>query len=274
MVAIPSEFQVNISHKHWACVLDSTLALSQYGLPLLARLGDVVEVWIARELWHILDNTHFYLERPEALLATDEQGSQTDSARTMVQTLLEWERVRLENDPTRQHCYWIGDSPLESFLPEAIEPDIVWQYEAISAALDKRLPDNAPLSSACRDTATLAVCLPTAFVLTYLPSFNSNESSPSICRMLNASGIPCQKVATDDLWQQQESELLRQLLVQTGVSKWVWSGLKLAILQIAAPAACTVNTQRLDQPINYGLNETTESSIDYWREARGFWYPL
>lgn len=36
--ALP-DFSVNISHKRPVCTLDSTLALSIYGFPLLARLG-------------------------------------------------------------------------------------------------------------------------------------------------------------------------------------------------------------------------------------------
>jgi hypothetical protein len=275
MSAALPDFSLNISQKRWACVLDPTLALSVYGLPLLMRLGETMEVWVARELWHILDNTHFYLEQPEMLLAENGQGNQTEKVQAMVQTLLEWERIRLDNDPTRQHCYWIGDSPLESFLPENCEPDIVWHYEALSEALDLRLPDKeSPLSAACRDTATLATCLPTAFVLTHIPSTSAEKSCPTICQVLEAGGIPCRKVTADDPWQKQESDLLRQILIQTGVNKWVWYGLRLAVLHIAAPAACVIDTERLD----YGLNESemlaSESSIDYWHEARGFWYPL
>jgi len=39
-----------------------------------------------------------------------------------------------------------------------------------------------------------------------------------------------------------------------------------------------MDTQRLEKFIDYDLNETevlaSGSSLDYWREARGFWYPL
>jgi hypothetical protein len=281
MSAALPDFQVNISHRRWVCVLDPTLALSVHGLPLLARLGTALDVWIARELWHILDNTHFYLERPEILLAAGGNGSQAERAQAVVQTLLEWERIRLDNDPSRQNCYWIGDSPLESFLPEGTEPDIVWRYEALSAALDQRLPDKgAALPSACRDTAALAVCLPTAFVLTHLSSAGDVESSPAICRVLEKGGILCKEVAADDPWQKQESDLLRQVLVQTGLGKWVWSGLRLAVLQLAAPAAYTVETpdkegrEYMDYDMDVTEPQTSGPVADYWRDARGFWYPL
>lgn len=282
MAAVLPDFQVNISHRRWACVLDPTLALSVHGLPLLTRLGTTLEVWVARELWHILDNTHFYLERPEILLAAGGNGSQAEKAQAVVQTLREWERIRLENDPSRQHCYWIGDGPLESFLPEGIEPDIVWRYEALSAALDRRLPDKgAPLPAACRDTAALAVCLPSAFILTHLPASSAEDApSPAICQVLEGGGIPCREVAAEDPWQKKESDLLRQILVQTGLGKWVWSGLRLAVLHLAAPVACAVDAPGLEdlEYMEYGLNEAETPAagavVDYWREARGFWYPL
>lgn len=280
MTAALPDFSLNISQKRWVCVLDPTLALSVHGLPLLTRLGGALEVWVGRELWHILDNTHFYLERPEILLSDNGCGSQAERTQAVVQTLREWERIRLENDPSRQYCYWIGDSPLESFLPETIGPDIVWQYEALSAALDQRLPDKgAPLPSACRDTATLAVCLPNAFVLTHLPSPNADDSKPAICQVLEGSGIPCRKVDADDPWQKKECDMLQQVLVQSGLGKWVWSGLRLAILHLAAPAACALELPDMELgQDDYGLdgleNPTIWTSIDYWREARGFWYPL
>jgi hypothetical protein len=281
MAAALPDFQVNISHKRWACVLDPTLALSAHGLPLLTRLGAALEVWVARELWHILDNTHFYLERPDVLVTAEGNGNQADKTQAVVQTLREWERIRMENDPSRQHCYWIGDGPLESFLPEGMEPGILWRYEALTAALDRRLPDQgAALPAACRDTAALAVCLPSAFVLTHLPSSVEKPSSPVICQVLETGGIPCQVVAADDPWQQKESDLLRQMLVQTGLGKWVWSGLRLAVLHLAAPAACAVETPGLEELdyMGYGLDDpetpAVGSAVDYWREARGFWYPL
>lgn len=280
MAATSPDLQVHISRKRWTCVLDPTLALSVHGLPLLTRLGSALEVWVARELWHILDNTHFYLERPDVLLMADGRDGRAERAQAMAQVLREWERIRLDNDPSRQHCYWIGDGPLESFLPEGLDPDIVWRYEALSATLDRRLPDmGTPLPSACRDTVALAVCLPAAFVLTHLPSGDGNLG-PAICRVLEDGGIPCREVAADDPWQKKESDLLRQVLVQTGLGKWVWSGLRLAVLHLAAPAVCAVDAPAVDDMdyLGYGLDEEKvpepEPAVDYWREARGFWYPL
>jgi len=275
------ELSVAITQKRWACVLDPTLALSIYGLPLVTRLGRVMEVWVGRELWHILDNTHFYLQRPDTLLSSGSEDAESVAVRSQVviNALREWEHIRLESDPGRQNCYWIGDGPLESFLPEEQEPEIVWRYEAISASLDRRLSDTGTLPSAYRDTASLAVSLPAAFVLTHIPPESGHDAMPGICQTLDGWGISCQTVATDDPWRRKESEILYQTLVQAGLGKWAWSGLRAAVLHLAAPAALTAIGCNGGGP-GYLEGEfahfepAEQEQADYWRDAQGYWYPL
>lgn len=274
------DFSINISHRRLACVLDPMLALSRYGVPLLGRLGAAMDVWVARELWHILDNTHFYLEHPDELLAYEHQADKSDLEQGLIRTLQDWERIRLENDPARQQCFWIGDSPLESFLPDGIEPDVVWRYELLSAALDQRLANQtSPVPAACRDTASMAICLPSALILTYMPP-HSAEERPPICGVFEHAGILCRQIQAEDPWRLKESDLIRQLFVQVGLSKWIWSGLRLAVLHVIAPAACAIEVpsheelefteyagERLDFARPLGAK-------DYWFGSQGFWYPL
>ncbi|MDF5708725.1 MAG: hypothetical protein PUP90_13950 [Nostoc sp. S4] len=49
------------------CIIDPALALSVHGVPLIQQLGEVMELWVVRELWHILDNSNFYLHHPELI---------------------------------------------------------------------------------------------------------------------------------------------------------------------------------------------------------------
>ena len=278
MVAVFPEFSVNISQRRGSCVLDPTLALSMYGLPLVTRLGRLMDVWVGRELWHILDNTNFYVRRPDTLFPGSEDGSSISvRSQLVVHALREWERIRLENDPARQNCYWIGDGPMESFLPEGQDPEIVYRYEAIVASLDRRMSDSSTLPSAYRDTAALAVSLPAAFVLTDIPA--EPGAVPVICQVLEEWGISCRAVAVDDPWRKTESDLLRQTLIQAGLGKWVWSGFSPAVLHLAAPEALTARSSHND---GLGCMESEladfepveEASVDYWRDARGFWYAL
>ncbi len=280
MAAILPEFSVSISQKRWSCVLDPTLALSNFGLPLVMRVGRTIDLWVARELWHILDNTHFYLQEPQRLLQTAVEGEVAVGERpqTIIDALRGWERIRLENDPNRQNCYWIGDGPMESFLPEGQEPDVVWRYEAICADLDRLIPDQGVLASAYRDTVALAVSLPSAFVLTHLPQKSDADDEPDICQVLEQWRIPWQRVPANDAWQKEESDLLRQSLVHAGVGKWVWNGLRLAVLHVTAPAAVTAGSYRAGGlefiEDDFPEFESAERPADYWRDARAFWYPL
>jgi hypothetical protein len=91
MAAMFPDLSVTISQRRWACVLDPTLTLSRFGLLLVKRLGEVMELWVVRELWHVLDNTQYYLQQPASLLA-----DRTPSAKVqeILCALQEWERVR------------------------------------------------------------------------------------------------------------------------------------------------------------------------------------
>ncbi|NEO80765.1 hypothetical protein, partial [Moorena sp. SIO4G3] len=40
-----------LDSKQWICVLDPALALSYYGVHIAQQLGEIMELWIARELW-------------------------------------------------------------------------------------------------------------------------------------------------------------------------------------------------------------------------------
>jgi hypothetical protein len=53
MSLIFPDLTVTLQQRRWACVLDPALILSPYG-PELRRLGEVVELWVGRELWHML----------------------------------------------------------------------------------------------------------------------------------------------------------------------------------------------------------------------------
>ncbi len=59
MAAVFPDLSLTVSQRRWACVLDPTLALSRFGLLLVKRLGEVMELWVVRELWHVLDNTQY-----------------------------------------------------------------------------------------------------------------------------------------------------------------------------------------------------------------------
>ena len=93
-----SDLTVTLQQRRLACVLDPALVLSPYGLAV-SRLCEVVDVWMVRELWHILDNTHFFMQRPALLVEAAARTPDTEAAsQEALQALLAWEQWRLEND--------------------------------------------------------------------------------------------------------------------------------------------------------------------------------
>jgi hypothetical protein len=44
MAAVFPDLSLTVSQKRWACVLDPTLTLSRFGLLLVKRLGEVMEL--------------------------------------------------------------------------------------------------------------------------------------------------------------------------------------------------------------------------------------
>src|SRR5690348_2528734 len=120
MDMLNSDLRVQVNARRWSCVLDPALALSRYGVPLACGLGRVMEVWMVPEFWHILDNTFFYLNRPELLLASTDArpGPGARAPEEATQVLRQWEKLRDETDLVRQNLNWVGDVPHESSMPE------------------------------------------------------------------------------------------------------------------------------------------------------------
>jgi hypothetical protein len=279
------DLSFTLSHRRRACVLDPGLVLCRFGLPLIRRLGDLVELWMPRELWHILDNSQFYLEQPETLCQS-ESGQKQDQLRwtrtkdEIVAGIKLWERVRLESDLSGLKVFWIGDGFSESLVPPGTSANLVWRYEAFAQALDRHLKSTGPVACATRDTAALAAALGTAFVLTYRTTESVEaDNAPDICKAL-AHHVNCELVARADPMAAIESEYLRHLLVHSGSADLLWSGLNLAVLHLMLPSASALYgvsppsfTDDLAEVEN-ALRAEVDAGTDLWDGARAFWYPL
>jgi hypothetical protein len=293
MAPIFPELSVNINQKRWTCVLDPALALSPFGLPLVKRLGAVMQVWVAREHLHILDNTPAYMRWPEKLhsdMQVDASALAWPNKQEFLRALVEWDRMRLDTDPAKMKLHWIGDSPGESILPDDFETAHIWRFEALSSSLDNRLKFKKPLVSAFRDAIALSVTLPSALILTQLSKveavkpihlIEAEDTSPLICKNITHWDIELERVDTGDDWLRVERDFLQHYLVWAGLAKLHWSGLKLAVLHMIAPSA-TLLDKDLNQSGDVYENELMEdeetasasSETDYWQGAKGYWYPL
>jgi hypothetical protein len=284
MSAVFQDFSVSISQRRRTCVIDPALALSPFGIPLVRRLAESMELWLPREFWHILDNTHFYLCQPNELNEYDQSNPTPigQSEGVIIRAIQEWEKIRGDTDPASMKLFWIGDSPGESILPAEIEPSVFWRFETLSRSLDKRLNSENLLTWAFRDAAALSAALSAAVILCQIKGPEPGDSAPMICRALLDWGLESVQADSDDEWLKLERGYYRQHMVSAGLAKLHWSGLRLAVLHIVAPSAASLS-YGFDEAIDIygdGLSDIMDeigispALFDYWQGAKAYWYPL
>jgi hypothetical protein len=279
------DLTVTLQQRRLACVLDPALILSPYGLAL-SRLGEVVELWVGRELWHMLDNTHFYTQRPSLLIDTTTPPTDKDLAsQEALQALLDWERWRLENDQAGLQLFWVGDAPSGSLLPAHRDARLVWRYEMLAYALDNGAHRTETLEQvlepAFRDTVALAAALRASLILARPPLVASSESQlPPLCTALTHWGVSCSLLPDLDPFVHVERDYLRHLLVHAGLAPLLWAGLRLAVVHLWVPGASTLWPAPREAGFDgiKELPEATEAALPaddhLWQAAQGFWYLL
>lgn len=274
---LESGFSIHINQRRWACVLDPTLALSTYGLPLVKQLGELMELWIVRELWHILDNPRFYLNQPDAISSQPIRNPSVQPfspSQQVVQALKEWERLRTTTDRNSWNIHFLADVIGESCIPSGLETDIIWRWESLAQSLDSHISQNDTAALAFRDLAALAAARP-ARILTHHP----DNESPSICATFEQWGIPCRQIELSDAIANIECSQFRNLLVHAGLSKFLWAGLNLAILHLVVPAAASLNPNPSwsDEFSFSNIEELTPlqtAPTHLWEGAQCFWYSI
>lgn len=286
MTTLLPNLSITLSQRRWACVLDPSLVLSPYGVLFVQSLGEILELWIARELWHILDNPNFYLTQPAWAMSQTElelaPSLQMMAQQQWVQTLRSWELLRGQTPPNDLNLFWIGDRPSDSFLPTGTDSAIIQFWEVLARSLDQRLQEKSiphhVLTAAFRDTVALAVVLGSAFILTYQPLAEGEKvnTPPEICHVLEQWGIPCQQIDGLDAIAIMERENLLSFMVATGFSKFLWAGLHLTVLHLVVPSACATIYKTQLSPLPFSMNdeEISKACLDCWQGAKGFWYRL
>lgn len=281
---LASDVSITIKQSRWPCVLDPTLALSRYGLPLVKQLGERAELWVVREFWHMLDNSQFYQYQPERLLAHLPEHSPLSSeqqqlSQQLSRSLREWERLRLSVDPNERQVHFLADVLGESCVPTGTDSDLIWRWEALAQGLDRHLGSQLhrppALALAYRDLAALAAARP-ACILTHRSAAEAVQNlPPHLCTTLEQWGIPCQQIAAENAIAAIERDYLQTLLVHAGLSKFLWTGLHLVVLHLAVPAAGTLSTDA-DWSDAYVLAEAADVDMPeaLWESAQGCWYTL
>lgn len=251
--------------QRWSCVVDPVLALSRSGPWAVRQLARVLEVWVFRELWHILDNTLYFTRAPSELAAP---GPACSRAREVLAALGQWERVRQEHDLLGLRLFWVGDGLGESLIPERCDAGLVARYEHLAAALERRAPcrGEGTLEVAMRDAVALACSLDNAFVLTCVPR---EGSRPPLVDALTAWGVRCPEAEREHPLLAIERDVLRRQVTDAGLARLVLAGTRLAVVHVLAPEAlgCTRGGDDV-------LLAREPEAHDPWQESSALWYPL
>lgn len=269
------------------CVIDPTLALTQYGLSIAQQLAQETELWIVREFWHILDDPTFYLQHP-GLIAPKSIGAAQSPEKECIglqetlRSLQEWEQFRRRTDLAGLNLFWLGDNLKESYLPKNRNIEIFWRWELIAQLLDCKINSyqatNDVISLFVRDTVAMAASLGSALILTCQRLTDFEEDlPPQICQVLQYCDIPCQAIAPDNSMLELERNTLYQLFTETKTAKFLWAGVRLAVLHILI--SVPLEFQSFSKPISVGsqfIHEDLINKLKYQNHpsvsARGFWY--
>lgn len=239
-----------------------------------------MDIWLARELWHILDNINFYLQQPELLISRKSNATQEE----IVQVLEQWKFVCDQTDLLGLRLFWIRDKLGESLLPSGTSPGIIQHYEFFARLLSEQIEHlvsgGEPLTSAYRDTLALSAALGSTYILTHqFPKKVDENSPPGICLALESWGIPCKEIEQQDQIATVERDYLHHLIVQAGFSKYIWGGLRLAVVHLLVPiigSTWNMSTQVEKASIFKEKNLTGYPTPvkNVWEKVRVFWYQL
>jgi hypothetical protein len=265
------------------CVLDLSVLLTPYGLELVKSLGTVLELWISRELWHILNDTHFYLRDSQSILLANVSAQLNPSPFSIEQeaALQNLASFSMDVGLTHLNLFWIGDRLGESLIPPYTDSRLLHRWELLAQALDSYINQQQkthdPLTPVWRDTLSLAAALDAAFILTVQP-IGKTQDLPDVCRTMAGWGIACREIEPLDAIATLERDSLRQLFVQAGLSKFLWAGLNLTILHLIVPAAALCGNTNFVSIDHFADSESniTNSAFTFnpWNDSQGFWYRI
>jgi hypothetical protein len=276
------DLAVTLSQRRWSCILDpALLLLTRFGPMLVQRLGALVELWLARTFWRVLDDSETCLQRPDRLVPAGwlpNAGGGFASASS--DSLRVWERIRARTDLCGLRFRYVGDNLMSSALPDQREPDLLQRFESLESALLARLgewphgePEGYDAWLGAVDALALAGTLGSVCVLTL---HDPERRQPALAAALERfDGAPTFVASGDDLMEY-EREQINRLLVQAGAAPLVWSGLDLAVAHVVAPRALQMRTAFDDmvQDADEEFSPADPAEDDPWGGALVHWYAL
>lgn len=267
-----SDLSLRVSLHKQPCVLDPTLILAHpHGPELAMRLTQVLEPWLTRSFWQIIDSSELLAQQRSFTAAPPVPESL--HVRTNAAALTSWIALRDRTDASSWPLRWVGDNPSESQLGDADCLEIVERYERLARALEDRA---GPGLSRCAswhygidpiltalDTAALSATLGGALILCEIPT---RDAAPWPVQAMSLTGLHPLRIddARNDSLFDTEREWVRDILVTAGLSVVAQRLPPLAIVHVLADLVAIAQT----------ANDSTDTQADPWATAHAWWYVL
>jgi hypothetical protein len=264
------DWSVSVRQRRAACVLDPVLLLCHASGPALALgLTRVVEPWLTRSFWQLIDASELLLApRLESGRSPAPQLPGAHWLQPSAQALRDWVAMRDGTDAGSWPLRWVGDCLAESQVQGDAEIDVLDRYEELSDALGRRAAGDGTHRVGAGfdalmtglDAASLSATLGGAMLLA--PA--GDASGPWSVQALQQSGVAPQRLdplPSDSIFAA-ERTLLRQSVAAAGLSALVECLPPLAVLHVRVDDSAESLPPRTD-PGTDG---------DPWEAARAWWY--
>jgi hypothetical protein len=290
------DLSVQISRRRWRCVPDLDLCLTQSGAALVYALAPHAEIWLTPEFLDILDSWVLYDREPELLSRPwpdrrpDDEWEEHRRRELAAQaTLAEvphalriWRRLRDDAGRAGGLLHWVRDASHESCLPPGAPDSLVQRWEAMAEALETRLPQAGeagcgPYVATMRDATALAGVLGGAAVLCRRDPVDP-ALPPLLCRQLPDWNLPCRHRPAEDEIVARERAMLLGMMVDAGLSGFLWGGGELAVLRLLVPGEAGLRLPGsfpgpMEDP-DFDAARDPPPVRGVWDGAQAFWYDL
>jgi hypothetical protein len=265
-----ADLSLRVSLRKLPCVLDPTLILAHAQGPEFAmRLTQVLEPWLTRSFWQIIDSSELLTR---SALLPSAQGTDSRHVLTDSHALTAWIALRDRTDAGSWPLRWVGDNLPESQLGEDEALDVIERYESLARALEDRTEGRLPHCSpwckgispitAAMDAVVLSATMGGALILCTLV----DGGEPWTVQALALAGVEAQRLQPerDDSLFHTEHEWVRDRLVTAGLAVLAQQLPSLAAMHVLADFSRFASCD----------DASGDAAGDPWDGARAWWYVL
>lgn len=265
-----SDLSLRVSLRKLPCVLEPTLILAHAQGPELAlRLTQVLEPWLTRSFWQIIDASELLTQGVPVRSA---QSAESAHVLADPSALTSWIALRDRTAAGSWPLRWVGDNVPESQLGEDESLDVIERYEDLARALEDRTEGRLPRCSpwckginpitAAMDAVALSATMGGALILCTLVE----GGEPWSVQALALAGVKVQRLETEhgDSLFHTEREWVRDILVTAG----------LAVLAQRLPSLAVMHVLTDSSRYTRNDEENGDALADPWASAQAWWYVL